>query len=96
MNKETDKLELMNHNINIVERQSISISGITRIDSFDDEEFLLETSLGPLGIKGKDLEIIKLDTYEGTILIKGVINAFSYLDSNDSKKENKMLTRLFK
>ena len=96
MNKYTDKLELLNHSISITERQNIQISGITKIDSFDNEEFLLETSAGPLGIKGKDLEIIKLDTYEGTIMIKGVVDAFSYFDTGKSKKENSIITKLFK
>ena len=96
MNKDTDKLELLNHSISITERQNIQISGITKIDSFDNEEFLLETSAGPLGIKGKDLEIIKLDTYEGTIMIKGVVDAFSYSDTGKSKKENSIITKLFK
>lgn len=96
MNKDTDKLELLNHSISITERQNIQISGITKIDSFDNEEFLLETSAGPLGIKGKDLEIIKLDTYEGTIMIKGIIDAFSYFDTGKSKKENSIITKLFK
>lgn len=95
-NKDTDKLELLNHSISITERQSVQISGVTKIDSFDNEEFLLETSAGPLGIKGHDLEIIKLDTYEGTIMIKGIIDAFSYFDSSKNKKENSVITRLFK
>ena len=96
MNKETDKIEFLNHNINITERQNVQVSGVTKIDSFDNEEFLLETSAGPLGIKGKDLEIIKLDTYEGTIMIKGVIDAFSYFDTSKTKKENSMIARLFR
>ena len=96
MNKDTDKVELMNHNITINERQNLLISGITKIDNFDNEEFLLETSAGPLGVKGKDLEIIKLDTYEGTIMIKGIIDGLTYLDSGKTKKENSMITRLFK
>lgn len=96
MNKETDKIEFLNHNINITERQNVQVSGVTKIDSFDNEEFLLETSAGPLGIKGKDLEIIKLDTYEGTIMIKGVIDAFSYFDTSKTKKENSMIARLLK
>lgn len=96
MNKDTDKLELLNHSISITERQNIQISGVTKIDSFDNEEFLLETSAGPLGIKGKDLEIIKLDTYEGTIMIKGIVDAFSYFDTGKSKKENSIITKLFK
>ncbi len=96
MNKETGKLESSNHNIVITERKNVQISGIIKIDSFDNEEFLLETTLGPLGVKGKDLEIIKLDTYDGTIVIKGQIDAFSYFDSVKDKKENSVISRLFK
>lgn len=96
MNKEMQRSDLINHNINIVERQNISITGVTRIDSFDSEEFVLETTAGPLGIKGRELEIIKLDTYEGKIMIKGIINGFSYFDDNNVKKESGMLSRLFK
>ncbi len=96
MDKDNDKVTLMNHNITITERQSITISGITKIDSFDSEEFLLETSTGPLGIKGRDLEIIKLDTYDGTIMIKGIIDGFTYLDVGKAKKEDSVISRLFK
>lgn len=96
MNKELDVNELATHNISIISRQSINISGITKINSFDSEEFLLETTLGTLGIKGRELEIVKLDTYDGTITIKGIVDGFTYLDNNAKKKEDKMLTRLFK
>lgn len=96
MDKDNDKVELMSHNITITERQNIIISGITKIDSFDSEEFLLETNAGPLGIKGRELEIIKLDTYDGTITIKGIIDGFSYLDTGKTKKEDSMISRLFK
>ena len=96
MNKEFDKIEMINHSISIIERKNISISGVVKINSFDSEEFLLETTMGNLGIKGRELEIIKLDTYEGTITIKGIIDAFAYLDENRKKKEDGMISRLFK
>ena len=96
MDKDNDKVELMSHNITITERQNITICGITKIDSFDSEEFLIETNYGPLGLKGRELEIIKLDTYDGTITIKGIIDGFSYLDTGKTKKEDSMISRLFK
>ena len=96
MNKELDVNELATHNISIISRQSINISGITKINSFDSEEFLLETTLGTLGIKGRELEIVKLDTYDGTITIKGLIDGFSSLDTGKTKKEESMLSWLFK
>lgn len=89
-------LSTANHSVSITDRKLLSITGVKKIDSFDNEEFLLETSAGPLGVKGKDLEIIKLDTYEGTIMIKGIIDGLTYFDSGKTKKENSMITRLFK
>lgn len=96
MNKEINKLELTNHNISLIERQNISITGVKKIQSFDNEEFLIETTLGSLGIKGQDLEIIKLDTHEGNVVIKGIIDGFTYLESTKDKKDPSLLSRLFK
>ena len=96
MNKEIERTDLINHNISIIERQNVSINVITKIDSFDSEEFLLETTVGPLEIKGRDLEIVKLDTYEGTIVIKGIVDSFNYLENSGVKKESGILSRLFK
>lgn len=96
MNKSLDKIEITNHSINITERQSVTITGVVKIESFDKEEFLLETSLGPLGLKGRELEIIKLDTYEGVITIKGIIDGFTYLDIPKNKKEDSVISRLFR
>ena len=86
-----------NHSISINERKNIIISGIKKIDSFDEEEFLLETTMGYIVIKGSNLEIIKLDTYQGNISIKGKINSLNYVDSTNKKnKEDSLIGKLFK
>jgi len=89
-----DSITSLNHNITINERKNIIITGVKRIDSFDDEEFLLETTMGTIVIKGMELEIIKLDTYQGSVSIKGTIISLSYVDS--TKKEEGVFTKLFK
>lgn len=89
-----DNLVNLNHNITISERKNIIITGVKKIDSFDNEEFLLETTMGNLVIKGKDLEMIKLDTYQGNVSIKGVMNSVMYTDI--SKKEEGVFSKLFK
>lgn len=87
----------LNHGINISERKSISITGVKKIESFDNEEFLMDTTMGYLVIKGEELEIIKLDTYQGNVNIKGRVNSICYLDNNKVKeKENSVFNRLFK
>ena len=85
-----------NHNIGIIERKNITISGVKKIESFDTEEFLLSSTLGPILLKGENLEIIKLDTIEGNVAIKGKINGLQYLDSTSSNKENGLFSKLFK
>lgn len=87
-----------NHGLTIAERKNIVISGVKKIESFDSEEFLMDTTLGYLVIKGSELEIIKLDTYQGNVSIKGRIDSLVYLDENNSKKdkENSLLNKLFK
>ena len=75
------------HSININERNGIYITGVLKIDSFDDEEFLLETNMGYLAIKGENLELIRLDTKDGVVSIKGLIISMSYIE--DLKKTNK-------
>ena len=90
----TDTITSLNHNITINERKNIVISGVKKIDSFDNEEFLLETSMGNLIIKGSELEIIKLDTYQGSVSIKGLVNSINYTDN--LKKEEGIFSKLFK
>ena len=88
--------ENTNHNITIQDRKNITISGIKKIENFDKEEFLLETSMGYLLITGKELELIKLDTNIGNISIRGMINSFNYTESKKKQKEESLFTKLFK
>ena len=67
-----------NHSITLNERKNLIITGVKKIDSFDDEEFLLETNMGYIVIKGEELEIIKLDTFQGNVSIKGKVNSLTY------------------
>lgn len=97
MDKVDNLVNNYNHGINIVERKNILITGIKKIENFDSEEFLLETTMGYLVIKGNDLELIKLDTVQGTVSIKGLIVSFAYIEDYKNKnKENGILNRLFK
>ena len=55
-----DNINTFNHSISLNERKNIMVTGVKKIESFDDHEFLMETSMGYLYIKGENLEIIKL------------------------------------
>ncbi len=98
MDKVQDMNNSFNHGLTITERKNLIISGVVKkIESFDNEEFLMETTLGFLVIKGSELEIIKLDTYQGNVSIKGRVDSLMYLDENLKKdKDSSLLNKLFK
>lgn len=83
----------MNHIVKMVDRKSIIISGIKRIINFDDKQFSLESNMGDIIIKGESLEMIKLDTIDGNVSIKGSIDSITY--TNVASKES-LITKLFK
>ena len=59
--------------------------------------FLSYNTLGFLIIRGSGLEIIKLDTYQGNVSIKGRIDSITYTDMGVKKsKEETFLGKLFK
>ncbi len=95
MDKANDST-LLRHQISMSERKSIAISGIKKIISFDDEEFLLESVMGVILLKGNSLEIIKLDTSDGNVSIKGNINGINYIDENINKNKENFFVKLFK
>ncbi len=96
MDKDTT-ISSFNHSITLNERKSIVISGVKKIESFDDEEFLMETTMGFVAIKGEGLEIIKLDTYQGNVSINGKVYSLTYMDGlNKKEKDETVFGKLFK
>lgn len=90
------EIAAFNHTINLTERKNLVVTGVKKIDNFDNNEFLLETTMGYLYIKGTDLEIVKLDTYQGNVSLKGQINSLSYSDHGNKNKEESFISKLFK
>ena len=52
MDKEKE-LNNYSHSVSIIERKNILITGVKKVDSFDKEEFLVETIMGYLALKGE-------------------------------------------
>ena len=94
--KNKEIIEFGSHELKLIDRREISLTGIKKITSFDSEEFLLESNMGPILVKGSNLEIMKLDTHDGNVKIKGKINGFNYLDNKDKNKEESLISKLFK
>ncbi|MEW6547552.1 MAG: sporulation protein YabP [Bacillota bacterium] len=66
------------HVISIVNREKLEVRGVSRVESFDEEEIVLETELGMLTIRGQDLHIQNVDVEQGQFAVEGLINALQY------------------
>ena len=71
----------MPHNIILEDRKKLNISGVSDVDSFDEETIVAFTDLGELTIRGSELHINKLSVETGDLLIEGNIRAISYSDA---------------
>lgn len=97
MDKQDNNINNYSHGISLFERKNLVITGVKKIDNFDNTQFILETIMGYMVIKGNDLELVKLDTLQGHVTIKGLINSMSYAEENSkSNKEDSIFSRLFK
>ena len=97
MDKHDNSMSSYNHGISLFERKNLVITGVKKIENFDSNQFILETVMGFMIIKGSDLELVKLDTLQGHVTIKGLINSMTYAEENSKKeKEESIFSRLFK
>lgn len=82
------------HNIIIEDRKNVSISGVTDVESFDEETVVLMTDLGELVIRGFGLHISKIDVVSGDLALEGEIYNIGYSDTPASG--GGLLSRLFR
>lgn len=83
------------HEVKMINRESLYLSGVKKIDNFDNTEFLLDSVMGNIQIKGNNLEVNLLDTDKGEVKIKGKISSIVYTDYRKENKES-IFTKLFK
>ena len=96
MDKDNTTINNYNHSVSLLERKTLVITGVKKIETFDKLHFILETTMGFMVIKGNDLELIKLDTLAGNVTIKGTIDYINYIVENKKKEEDGIFNRLFK
>lgn len=85
------------HEIMMFNRKKLEISGVLNVESFDSEEFLLETECGFLCIKGQNLHMKNLSLETGQVSIEGYVRDLGYTDENQGGSKGKgLMGRLFK
>lgn len=90
------KSSVPDHDVVMRGRKLLEITGVKQVESFDNEEFLLETSMGFLAIKGQNLQMKNLDVDKGLVSIKGRIFELIYIDEQHGEKAKGFFSKLFR
>ena len=61
----------MPHSVILEGREKLTISGVTDVHSFDEEQVLLETVRGMLVVRGQGLHVERLQLEAGELIIQG-------------------------
>lgn len=87
---------VQDHDVIMRGRKTLDITGVKQVESFDNEEFLLETVMGYLAIRGHNLQMKNLDVDKGIVSIKGKIFDLVYLEDHQGDKAKGFFSKLFK
>ena len=68
------------HSIIMEDRKKLSVSGVTDIDSFDEQTIIAITDLGELTIRGWNLHITRLNLEQGELIVDGEFSSLTYTD----------------
>lgn len=66
------------HTLTLTGRHTLQIAGVKHVDSFDDGHIVLNTDLGRLIIRGRDLKIQQLDLDQGDFAASGEVDQMIY------------------
>ena len=83
------------HSVKLANKKDLLIEGVKTIDSFDSNEFLIETIMGYMHIEGKGLMLGKMDNDKEELSIKGEVNKIEYIDYK-KEKTGGILKKIFK
>jgi sporulation protein YabP len=91
-----NKGTMQEHDVMMRGRRLLDITGVKLVESFDNEEFLLETVMGFLSIRGQNLQMKNLDVDKGVVSIKGKVFDIVYLDEQSGEKAKGFFSKLFR
>jgi sporulation protein YabP len=76
------------------DRRLLTVSGVSDVDSFDEETVVAFTDLGKLTIRGRALHINRLSVEVGELTVEGEIDSLAYSDA--AQKGGSFFSKVFR
>ena len=69
------------HQVIMENRSTLSVSGVSDVDSFDGTTVVVYTTLGELTVRGDGLQIQRLNVETGDLLLSGTVDSLTYTEN---------------
>ena len=87
----------LSHKLELYNREKGTMTGVLDVISFDENTIVLDTDMGLLTIKGKDLHVSRLSLEKGELDLEGHADSLVYSSNEGYRKSSQsLLARLFK
>ena len=94
--KKETKIEDKKSNLMLENRRKLTINGVIEVINFNENQILLNTNVGTMMVKGKELKMNKLDVQNGDVIITGKVDSFVYTNDKSKVKKDSIVARLFR
>ncbi|MCL1843026.1 MAG: sporulation protein YabP [Defluviitaleaceae bacterium] len=84
------------HSLTVDRRESVNVTGVTDVISFDEESVIGETEMGVIIIRGVNLHVNRINLESGELSVSGEIDGIAYENSGGGSKGKGFIGRLFK
>lgn len=72
--------DILPQNCILEDRKKLSVSGVSDVGSFDEQNVTAVTGMGELTVRGEGLHITKLSLDTGELCVEGRISSLSYAE----------------
>lgn len=90
------KIEVKKSILMLENRRKLTINGVIEVINFNESQILLNTDVGTMMVKGKELKMNKLDVQNGDVIITGKVDSFVYTSDKSKVKKDSIISRLFR
>ena len=85
------------HRLVLSDRHTGSVTGVNDVVSFDENEIVLDTEMGLLTIRGKELHVKRLTLEKGELDLEGQVDSLNYSSNASFKRSGEsFFSRLLK
>ena len=91
-----ERTGIRDHACRLENRNAASLTGVREVVSFDENQVVMDTDMGLLTIKGKDLHVSRLTVEKGELEVEGQVDSLAYSSNEAYRKTGpSILARLF-